>query len=204
MKKLNLHLFALPALFFISGIQAYRIDNKSDQTIHVYVFKEPADAGAVLLAKGWSTKSLNLMSSTASVAEKFDKKAMFINWGIQLMSHLSTDAVSEIIAQILSVHTHLYVAPHSTAQWSVNKIMPKLKNHKQKKLFFLIFPTTTYGAVNYDTVIFMGSLNLDGHYAYTQDGKMYDVFTKKIIDFKPFTHNKEGNITPSEGGDIKK
>ena len=204
MKKILLNILALPTLFSVFDMQAYRIDNKSDQTIHVYTFKEPADAGAVLLAKGWSTKSLNIISSSVSVAEKFDKKAIFINWGIRLMSHLSTDAVSEIIAQILSVHTHLYVAPHSSAQWPVKKIMPKLKNKKQKKLFFLIFPTTTYGAVNYDTVIFMGPLNLDGHYAYTQDGKMYNVFTKKFIEFKPFTHNKEGNITTPEGGDIKK
>lgn len=196
MKKVYLFLLASSLMSTLAQLEAYRIDNQSDQTIHVYVLKNMSDGGAILLSKGWSTKSLEAISAFVSVAEKFAFEARFINWGIRFLSHFSTDALAEIVAHTLSLHTHLYIAPQGHAQWSADKIKARLHDPQQSEIFFMIFPTSSYGSIDYDAVLFMGLLNLNGHYIYTHNGKLYDAINKKFIKFMPFRRTPKGTVVP--------
>lgn len=176
-------------------LEAYRIENYNNQTIHIFVLKDMVDAGAVLLSKGWTSKSLNALSSFVTLTEHFEPKAKLVNWGIKFISNFSIDIMSEVVAQILSLKIHLYVAPHGYAQWSAEKIAACLHKPYQTDLFFMIFPSSSYGSVDYNTLLYMGPLKINGHYIYTEDGKIYDVNIKKSIKFTPFTY-KNGTLVP--------
>lgn len=170
------------------------VTNKSDEIVNIFLFKSPTAAANILLANGWSQKSLTLLANTTKIAQEFVKEAAVVNLGIGFLSDFATDVISSVIAAIGTTAQFLCVSKGVKIVWNIKSLRAKTKNPNLESMFCVIFATQPDWTTNFKKILFMGPLDISTNYEY-QLGKMTNKDTGEVyIEFTPIEQTKSGTI----------
>jgi hypothetical protein len=170
------------------------ITNRSDEILNIFLCKSAAGAANVLLANGWTQKSLTLLANTTKVAQTFVQEAAVVNLGIGFLSDFATDVVSSIVAAVSTKAQFLCLTKGAAAEWNTGVLKKKIKNPDLRSVFCLIFATQPDWTTNFKKVMYMGPVDISTNYEYHL-GKMVNKDTDEVVsEFTPLEQTKSGVI----------
>lgn len=168
--------------------------NKSDEIINIFLFKSPAGASNILLANGWTQKSLSLLANSTQVAQTFVKEASVVNLGIGFLSDFATDVLSSVMAAISTKGQFLCVTKGAKVRWNSQALRKKIKDPYLESVFCAIFATQPDWTTNFKKIMYMGPIDISTNYEFYA-GKMVNTDSDEIVsEFAPIEQIKSGAV----------
>lgn len=170
------------------------ITNKSNELINIFLFKTHAAAANILLAHGWSQRSLTLLANTTKIAQNFVQEAAIVNLGIGFLSDFATDVIASIVAAVGTKGQFLCVSKSTTIWWNKEELKTKTKDPNLESIFCIIFATQPDWTTNFKRILFMGDLDISTNYEFHL-GKIINRDTGQVEnEFAPIEQTISGTV----------